>query len=205
MAVFTGDDVDDIVTALAAYSHDTDKEKQLLRARYANDYCQIYDPNWNLINVRACDVDKYLAKTSFRQPSDRPTCAVTGTAIASGVLESEIVTGSETLILTLTKGTWKATLDEDDKLAIVALLDGSVAAGTGFDAQVVAAMDDSNVERTSATVVTVTLPAAASYAITGDETVTIGDIPAGLVVADGTDYPFAVTPSPASFVITNES
>ena len=39
--------------------------------------------------------------------------AVTGTAVTGGVLESEIVTGSETIILTATADTWVASVGAD--------------------------------------------------------------------------------------------
>ena len=56
----------------------------------------------------------------------------------------------------------------------------------------------------SATVVTITTPAAGTYAIAADETVTIGPLPDTLgIVADGDVYPYTITPSPATFVITN--
>ena len=58
------------------------------------------------------------------------TAALTGTAISGGVLESEIVTGGETIIITLTGDTW-------------------VAAGATFDAQrqnIIDGMDSAQTE-----------------------------------------------------------
>src|SRR3990167_1733711 len=62
-----------------------------------------------------------------------PTIAVTGTAIAGGVTEAQIVTGGETLIFTLTNGTWVSQALLDAALFLFAMTgsEGSAAAG-GF-------------------------------------------------------------------------
>ncbi len=102
------------------------------------------------------------------------TCASTGTAISGGVLESQIVTGGETIILTLTGGSFAAATPF--AAARQAIIDGLVAAeveAAGWNATVHAAMVVANVVRTSASVCTITLPAVAGYVITADENVTI--------------------------------
>jgi hypothetical protein len=129
--------------------------------------------------------------------ADNPTIALSGTAITGGVLESEIVTGSETVIITLTNDTWVPTLGSNNAIttAFLAAITGDDGGATGFDDEV--ALVHGNLVRTSATVLTLTLPAAALYAILADETVSVAP-PANSVVRG--DAPAAVT-----FDITNEA
>ena len=125
-------------------------------------------------------------------------------AVTSGnFLESEIVTGGEEVVITLTDDTWIAAGTGPigttaNTQALIDGIDGDVAGGTGWDAQVQSTLvpaDD--VARTSATVCTITLNAA-SYAISANETITV-TIPAAVltggeeIVAD------------ATFAITNEA
>lgn len=125
------------------------------------------------------------------------TITLTGTAIAGGVLESEIVTGGETIIITLAGDTWAATVGDDNAItdALIAGITGDDEGGNGFNDEVTVV--HGNVVRTSDTIVTVTLPAAGSYAIAADETVTV-DVPA-VAVAGG------VPPEPKTFDISNEA
>jgi len=107
--------------------------------------------------------------------------ALTGTAVAGGVLESEIVTGSETVIITLTGDTWVATMADDNAIttAFLAAITGDLADAAGWNAQVALAHGD--IVRTSSTVLTLTLPATAGYSITtGNETVTVAPTVASL-------------------------
>lgn len=102
-----------------------------------------------------------------------PTIALTGTATAS-ITEADIVTGGKTIILTLTNDTWVAagaTFDAQ-RQNIINGIDSGQAEGTGWDAVVKASQGVSGVVRTSATVVTITLDAFASYNITATETIT---------------------------------
>ncbi len=102
------------------------------------------------------------------------TAVTTGTAVAGGVLESEIVTGGQTIILTLTGGTWAAsgaTFDAQRQAIINGLTAAEAEAG-GWNATVKPAMVVTNVVRTSASIVTITLPAVAGYQITVNENVT---------------------------------
>jgi hypothetical protein len=69
----------------------------------------------------------------------------------------------------------------DARQAIINGLDSAQAEGTGWDAVVKAGIPVSAVVRTSSTVVTITLPAFATYNITADETIT-ATIPATAVV-----------------------
>jgi hypothetical protein len=115
-----------------------------------------------------------------------PTIALTGTAISGGALEAEIVTGAETIIITLTNDTWHPDLGADNAItdAFIAAITGDDAGATGWDDQILAgdgALAFGDVARTSSTVVTITLPASASFAIAADETVTVAP-PAGSTV-----------------------
>lgn len=136
--------------------------------------------------------------------ADNPTAsigrsyALTGTAIAGGVLESEIVSGGETVIITLTGAVWHADIGSDNPItdALIAGITGNLSDAAGWNAEM--SIAHGNIARTSDTVLTITLPAAGSYSITtGDETVTV-DVP-----------PFCVEKgynmSTKSFVITEGS
>jgi hypothetical protein len=124
--------------------------------------------------------------------------ALSGTAIAGGILESEVVTGSETLIITLTGDTWHPDVGSDNAIttALIAGITGDDVGGNGWNDEV--SIAHGNVARTSATVVTITLPATAGYAIAADETVTV-DIP-GSALAKGIAPVDTVT-----FDVTNEA
>ena len=128
------------------------------------------------------------------------TAAVTGTAVTGGVLESEIVTGGETIVLTLTNDTWEDTVGDDNAItdALIAGIDSGGVEAAGWDAEVKGNMVFGDVARTSDTVVTVTLAAEAAYAITANETIT-ATIPATAIVSSGEE-----TGAP-TFAVTNEA
>ena len=104
------------------------------------------------------------------------SAALTGTAIANGVLEAAIVIGSETIIITLTGARWHANIGADNPItdALIAGITGDDGGSNGWGDEV--AILFGTVVRTSDTVVTVTLPAAAAYNVVTDETITV-DIP----------------------------
>lgn len=124
---------------------------------------------------------------------------ITGTVEAGGVLESEIVTGSETVIFTLTAETWVATIGDDNAIttAFLAALDGTASGAGSWDDEVSPLLAHGQLVRTSDTVLTLTLPATAGYAISGDETVSIS-IPTDSLT-------FGVTLAGRNFVISNEA
>ena len=110
------------------------------------------------------------------------SAVTTGTATAS-ITESDIIAGGKTIILTLTGDTWVAagaTFDAQ-RQNIIDGIDSAQAEGTGWDAEVKAKEVVTAVVRTSSTVVTVTLTAAAAYDITAQETIT-ATIPATALV-----------------------
>lgn len=125
------------------------------------------------------------------------TAALTGT-ITSAV-ESDIVGGGKTIILTLTGATWvpSGAAFNAQRQAILNGLDSAQSEAAGWDAQL-PSVPVTAVARTSDTVVTITLPALGSYSVTADETVT-ATIPTPATSADQ-----AIVASP-TFTITANS
>lgn len=122
---------------------------------------------------------------------------VTLSGTITSATETDIVTGGKTVILTLTGDTWVtagATFDAQ-RQNIINGMDSAGAEATGWDAEVKAKIAVTDVVRTSATVVTITLDAEAAYNITASETITVV-VPSTALTA-GT----ALTASP-TFTIT---
>ena len=134
--------------------------------------------------------------------TDDAVITLSGTAVAGGVLESEIVTGGETVIITIAGDTWVPTIGSNNAIttAFLAAITGDLADAAGWNAQV--SLVHGDLVRTSATVLTLTLPATAGYSITtGNETVTVA--PPASSSVDGTSKGQA--PQSATFVITEGS
>lgn len=105
------------------------------------------------------------------------TAAITGTA-SDNITDAEIVSGGETIIITLTGDTWVAAgggLGQFDsqRQAIINGLDSDGVEATGWNAEVRDKQGVSGVVRTSDTVVTITLDAQASYSVVANETITV--------------------------------
>jgi len=102
------------------------------------------------------------------------SAAITGTTVPSAT-ESEIVTGGETIIITLTGDTWVAlgATFNAERQAIINGLDSAQSEGTGWNNVVQATQGVTGVVRTSDTVVTITLDAFGTYDITATETITV--------------------------------
>lgn len=111
-----------------------------------------------------------------------PSVTMTGTVISGGVTEAEIVTGGETIILTLQNGRFARNQAAFDaaRQAMIDGMDSAQAEAAGWDAEVKANEVVGAIVRTSATVCTITLTAAGSYSVTADETITV-IIPAALM------------------------
>ncbi|MCP3683871.1 MAG: hypothetical protein GY861_14395, partial [bacterium] len=94
-------------------------------------------------------------------PVSEASAALTGTVISGGVLESEIVSGGETIIITLTGDTWAATVGANNAIttALIAGIDSAQSETNGWDAEVKGNMTYAEITRTSDTVVTITLAA----------------------------------------------
>jgi hypothetical protein len=106
------------------------------------------------------------------QQARAATVALTGTITTS--VERDVINGSKTIILTVTGDTWVtagATFDAQ-RQNIINGIDSGGSEATGWDAVVKAGLAVTAVVRTSSTVVTITLPAFASYKITAPETIT---------------------------------
>ena len=138
--------------------------------------------------------------SAFGAEEAAPTtsCALTGTVTTA--TESNVVLGGKTIILTLTGDTWVAagaTFDaqRDD---IITGMDSAQSEAHGWDAdyKANAATYVANVVRTNDTVVTVTLSALGTYAITANETITV-TVPATALTGAG-----AIVAAP-TFVITH--
>jgi len=132
-------------------------------------------------------------------PYTSPTVTPTGTCVPA-CLESEIVSGGQTIILTISQGKWAAaTPFAAARAAIIAGLDSAQAEAHGWDVEVKAKEVVAAVVRTSDTVVTITLTAAGSYATTATETITI-TVPAAAM--EGQYVPVVAT---ATFTVTTGS
>lgn len=107
------------------------------------------------------------------EPETTVSAAVGGT-LASGTTEAHIVAGGRVLTLTLTGDTWVASgaTFNAQRQAIIDGIDSAQAEAAGWDAVVKAGLAVTDVVRTSDTVVTITLPAFASFNITATETIT---------------------------------
>ncbi len=99
---------------------------------------------------------------------------LTGTAITA-LIESDVITGSKTVIATISDDTWLSTLG-DDNAATTAFLLGLTSdrnGSTEWDIQVRNNLTFTMLTRTSATVATLILPASSGYEPNGNETITL--------------------------------
>ncbi len=107
--------------------------------------------------------------------------SLTGTVMDDA--QTDIQVGGSTIVLTLTDDTWGATVGADNQITTFLIfgLTSAQSEATGWNAVVRGRLTSSAVDRTSATVVTITLPAFEAYAITADETITVSIPPSALV------------------------
>ena len=139
----------------------------------------------------------------FFDTQDDANWPIVATAVTTGTLATEagVVAGSQTIIITLGLDTWAATVGDDVTLTqdLIDGIDSDVAEALGWDTLVRPLITFANVVRTSASIVTITLPAAALYAITGDEIITV-TVPASAVSGAGeiiATSPLTITDDPA--------
>jgi hypothetical protein len=111
---------------------------------------------------------------TFTVTNQNPVLTLSGTATPS-LTETNVRAGSFTLIFDVQNDKWQATLGANNPIS-TAFLAGIT--GTGNWSAVAALWDYADIQRTSDTRITVTLPASAGYVITANETVTCA-IPAG--------------------------
>jgi len=128
----------------------------------------------------------------------KETVVLTGT-LSDGATEAEIVSGGQTLIMTLTGDTWVATVGDDNAIT-QALIDGISSAqseANGWNIRVRDALLFGDVTRDSSTQVTVLLPAYGSYNITSNESLT-ATVPASALVTSST----AIIATPGFITVT---
>jgi len=115
-----------------------------------------------------------------------PVSAVASATVTASLTEAQVVAGSETIVIDLINDTWVASgaTFNAQRQNIIDGLDSAQAEATGWNAEVRDKEVVGAVARTSDTKVTITLTAAAAYAITADETIT-ATIPATAVTAAG--------------------
>lgn len=124
------------------------------------------------------------------------TCTVTGTWQSASITETDVVNGGATLILTLANGVWQNISMTNALWA--PFFSGSLSEANDWDAEESTILADAAIVRTSDTVVTITLQAAANYDIDANETVTLTDLDGTVLASDST-----VTPDDTSFLITS--
>ena len=132
--------------------------------------------------------------------SGTAVATISGTA-ASGLTETQVRDGGETIIITLTNDTWVAagaTFDAE-RQNIIDGLDSAQSETTGWNNEVRDNLSVTTVVRTSDTVVTITLSAQAAYDITANETITV-TVPASALVTSSTE----LTASP-TFEVTADA
>jgi len=129
--------------------------------------------------------------------------AVTGTAQPT-LTESEVVSGGETIIITLTGDTFVAAGagaigSEADTQAIIDGVSAAASPANGWNNEVRDKEVIGSVSRDSDTQATITWTAAAAYSVAADETITV-TVPAAALVTSAS--PLTATPT---FVVTNEA
>jgi len=145
----------------------------------------------------AIDTSPVVATPTFAITNLATTTALTGTVTTAD--EADIVTGGNTVILTLTNDRWAASGGTFDAIRqdIIDGLDSAQSETFGWNNEVRDKEVVGAVVRTSDTVVTVTLSASASYGITANETIT-ATVPASALAIDTS--PVVAAPT---FAITN--
>ena len=125
------------------------------------------------------------------------SAAVSGTLGGSGGTAAEIEAGGETVIITLTNTTW-VTAGATFNAQRQNILDGLVADDSDVNGWNAMAFAVGDVERTSGTIVTITLSAESGYAIPSAETVTT-TVPATAIGGVALVAPETFTISPSAF------
>jgi len=129
--------------------------------------CDVGDAGWTLT----------YTPFTYPHPLTSGTAVPSGTVVVEGgLVEGDIVTGSKTLVITLTNDTWVATAGDNNAIttAIIAGIDSDGVEGTGWDAVVKANMVHGDITREVDNVtLTIILAAEATYNITASETITV--------------------------------
>lgn len=129
-----------------------------------------------MLHITFSGVINVIDAGSVNEPGDPPapesSCALSGTITSA--TQNTIVSGGATIVLTLTADSWVATVGEDNAIttALIDGLDSAQSETNGWNNIVRDNLTYTAVERTSDTVVTITLPAFAGYATLANETIT---------------------------------
>jgi hypothetical protein len=121
----------------------------------------------------------FIAKYTANDPTWGAFGAVSGTCLLTGTIttavESDIVAGGETIILTLTSDTWVAAgaVFDAQRANIISGLTSAGAEAHGWNVEVKAKIPVTDVVRTGNSVVTITLSSEIGYYITANETITV--------------------------------
>ena len=118
-----------------------------------------------------------------------PAATLTGTA-SDDATESEIVSGGDTIIITVANDTFVA-FNDTIRQAVIDGLDAATTPASGWNNEVRDKEVVGAVVRDNDTQVTVTLTAAPAYAITSDETITV-TVPGSALTAGS---PLTATPT----------
>lgn len=129
------------------------------------------------------------------------TCTVTGTFQSTTTNESDIVSGGKTLILTLANAAWQNIPAATLATNFQALLTGDHSEANDWDNEKSTILASGTVVRTSDTVITITLAAAASYSITTtNEIVTLANLTNDVLASES-----SITPDDTSYTIVEGS
>ncbi|MCK4919410.1 MAG: hypothetical protein KAS71_00100, partial [Bacteroidales bacterium] len=136
-----------------------------------------------------------IAASSLTIKHDSLIVDIGGTILGS--TESAVRAGGKDITLTLTNDVWDTNIGVDETLTNELL--GKITGDRSWD-QII--LDIDNVVRTTANIVSITIPLddATEYFLSANETVSIADIPASLF----TNTAYAITPVLTSFEIINE-
>ena len=142
--------------------------------------------SYGRMNFRALGIPAYV----------EPSAALTGTFLTTPT-ESEVIAGTQTIIITLANGTWAATLSTAMKQAIIDAFIGAASETNGWTTRIQDALATSTVTRTNDTQATIILAAAPLYQIAADEPVTF-DVPR--IALDGSPG----SPTVTAFTVDND-
>jgi hypothetical protein len=128
--------------------------------------------SWSL---GASEVWRVAAAVLEEESAPGLTPAVISGTLVDAATETNIVDGGETLIITLNGLEWVADIGGDNQNTqdLINGITATTSQANGWNNTVLSALDNTHVVRTSATEVTITLPAVPTYDITDPESITI--------------------------------
>lgn len=156
-----------------------------------------------VINPSGSDADSAVERFTVLKLYGGLAANASAAVTVGALTEADIVAGAQAIVIELTNDTWTAAVGGNNATttALINGLDSDGAEATGWDAVVKAGLTFNDVARTSDTVVTITLPAFATYDITADETITATIPHTALQTTSGTDVEAAPTFDVSAIVI----